>query len=75
MNTKLTRNKDAVVAEDFYWVPISERQPPRNAKILLINKDARVATLGIWDHPYWTHWAGLPRFKENEDGNDAGSES
>lgn len=70
MNTRLTGNKDAVVFEDVYWIPVTERVPPRGAKILLINKPSGSAVLGQWDHrAFWTHWAGLPRFKENEDGS------
>lgn len=69
MNTRLTSNKDAVVFEGVYWIPVTEQVPPRGAKILLINKPSGIAVLGIWDgYSHWTHWAGLPRFKENEDG-------
>lgn len=71
MNTRLTSNKDAVVFEGVYWIPIAQQLPPRGAKVLLIRKYSGVAVLSQWDgNGHWTHWAGLPRFKENEDGND-----
>jgi len=53
----------AVVADDYYWIPI-DASTPTNVKILLLGRSG-VATTGHYEAlpgtQFWTHWAPLPR--------------
>ena len=60
---KLDSTRAAVVAQDYYWMPI-DSSTPTNVKILLLGRSG-VATMGHYEHmpgtQFWTHWAPLPR--------------
>lgn len=61
---KLDSTKAAVVATEFYWIPIDENTP-RGVKVLLLGLGG-VASLGHYHHKpgetcFWTHWAPLPK--------------
>ena len=60
---KLDSTRAAVVAQDYYWIPI-DQDTPTNVKILLLGRSG-VATMGHYEHmpgtQFWTHWAPLPR--------------
>lgn len=60
---RLDSTRAAVVAQDYYWMPI-DPSTPTNAKILLLGRSG-VATMGHYEHmpgtQFWTHWAPLPR--------------
>ena len=62
-------DRAAVVSDSVSWRPI-DADTPRGCKLQLINRSAGVAaysTLGT--HPeFWTHWAPLPTFPDNEKG-------
>lgn len=63
-NIKLTNDKKAAVNHDVFWIPVTEVQPPRGVKVLLINEKYGTAVMG----PYtpgqgWTHWQALPKFR------------
>ena len=68
MTIKLTTDKQALVNTNLKWIPITMQEPPRGAKLLLINRAHGTAVLG----PYvpgqgWTHWFPLPTFYTYED--------
>ena len=66
-NIKLTTDRAAVVDKDYHWIPVSQAQPPRGAKVQLINRALGVAVYGTWEpRAGWTHWAGLPTFAPEE---------
>lgn len=61
---RLDSTKAAVVADDYYWIPIDENTPT-SVKILLLGRGG-VASLGQYIHrpgetQFWTHFAPLPR--------------
>jgi hypothetical protein len=60
---KLDSTRTAMVAQDYYWMPI-DSATPTNVKILLLGRSG-VATMGHYAHmpgtQFWTHWAPLPR--------------
>ncbi len=61
---KVNATHTAAVAQQFFWIPVEEVAPPLGVKLLLINKDLGVATMGTYSKSYnWTHWQGLPKFK------------
>jgi len=61
---KLDSTKAAVVADDYYWIPIDEHTPT-GVKVLLLGRSG-VATLGHYYYKpgetrFWEFWAPLPR--------------
>lgn len=60
---RLDSTRTAMVAQDYYWIPI-DSSTPTNVKILLLGRSG-VATMGHYEHmpgtQFWTHWAPLPR--------------
>jgi hypothetical protein len=63
INYKLDSTASAVVADDFYWIPIASA--PQGVKILLLGRSG-VATLGHYHYKkgetqFWEYWAPLPR--------------
>jgi len=61
---KLDSTKAAVVASEFYWIPI-DSDTPRGVKILLLGRGG-VASLGHYHHKpgeseFWEFWAPLPK--------------
>jgi hypothetical protein len=63
---RLDSTKAAVVATEFYWLPIDD-QTPIGVKVLLLGRSG-VATLGHYysrpgETQFWTHWAPLPKKK------------
>ena len=67
MNHKIDSTGTAAVATDYYWLPIDENTP-RGVKMNLINRAAGVTHIGVYlsSDKYYTHWAPLPTFKEQE---------
>lgn len=64
MTIRQTNDGAAVVNTEVFWIPMEERQPPVGSKVLLINRAAGVALLGVYQREFFTHWAALPRFKD-----------
>jgi hypothetical protein len=62
---RLDSTRSAVVADDYYWIPIDEHTPT-GVKVLLLGRSG-VATMGHYENTpgtqFWTHWAALPRKK------------
>ena len=60
---KLDSTRAAVVAQDYYWIPI-DSSTPTGVKILLLGRSG-VATMGHYERlpgtQFWTYWAPLPR--------------
>ena len=61
---KLDSTRAAVVAQDYYWIPI-DQDTPTGVKILLLGRGG-VASLGQYVHrpnetQFWEFWAPLPR--------------
>jgi hypothetical protein len=61
---RLDSTKAAVVADDYYWIPI-DASTPTSVKILLLGRGG-VASLGQYVHrpgqtQFWDFWAPLPR--------------
>lgn len=61
---RLDSTKAAIVADDYYWIPI-DASTPNGVKILLLGRGG-VASLGQYVHrpgetQFWTHFAPLPR--------------
>lgn len=61
---RLNSARTAVVAIDYYWLPIDEHTPV-GAKVLLLGRSG-VATMGHYEHrpgetQFWEYWAPLPR--------------
>ncbi len=64
MSIKLTDDGKAAVNHDVFWIPVAEVQPPRGAKLLLINEKYGTAVLGPYSpNQGWTHWQALPKFR------------
>lgn len=66
MSIKPTNDGAAVVDTNHFWIPIHEQKPPIGAKVLLINRAAGVALLGVYQRDFFTHWSPLPRFKDKQ---------
>jgi hypothetical protein len=63
---KLDSTRAAVVAQDYYWMPI-DSSTPTNVKILLLGRGG-VASLGHYtcrpnETQFWEFWAPLPRMR------------
>ena len=61
---RLDSTRSAVVADDYYWIPI-DASTPTGVKILLLGRGG-VASLGHYQHKpgetqFWSHWSPLPR--------------
>jgi len=61
---KLDSTRAAVVAQDYYWIPI-DASTPTSVKILLLGRGG-VGALGQYVHrpkepQFWEFWAPLPR--------------
>lgn len=64
---KLNTDKSAAVNQSLTWLSIDDHPPPVGAKLLLINRANGVAVLGTYQAKHqWTHWQGLPKFKEED---------
>lgn len=67
MTIKTTNDGRAAVNTELFWIPIAEVEPPRGAKLLLINRRQGVATMGEYRvSDNFTHWQALPKFKEGQ---------
>lgn len=67
MTTKTTHNKFALVDVHHHWIEILDNPPPSGTKLLLINRKLGVAVIGNYTKGCgWTHYAGLPTFKDRE---------
>ena len=68
MNIKVNSMRSAAVNQEIFWIPIDEVEPPAGVKLLLINERNGVAVLGTYHQKHqWTHWQGLPKFKQPGD--------
>ena len=66
MTIKLNTDRSAAVNQQLVWLSIDKVPPPVGAKLLLINRANGVAVLGVYQAKHqWTHWQGLPKFKED----------
>ena len=64
---RLDSTRAAVVAQDYYWMPI-DSSTPTNVKILLLGRGG-VASLGHYtcrpnETQFWEFWAPLPRMRQ-----------
>lgn len=60
---------EAAVDHNYKYKKCSDHPPPLGKKVILINKAAGVAQLGEFHKvysEYWTHWAYLPTFEDDE---------
>ena len=65
---KLTTDRAAVVHTDLKWIPIKDRQPPRGARCLVIDRKMGVARIDLWNPGSGaSHWFPLPTFMSYED--------
>lgn len=64
---RLNADGSAAVSTEYFWIPIEKVEPPKGAKVLLINKKYGVLVVGIYKtESGFTHWAPLPRFSKDE---------
>jgi hypothetical protein len=63
---RLSSDGSTLVDHDCHWVEISVAPPPPNVKLQLINKNLGSATYGYYEkeNNQFTHYAGLPKFKD-----------
>ena len=67
MTIKQTADGKAVVDHGHYWIPVAEQKPPTGPKLLLIDQKLGVAVIGSYSKSgSWTHWQGLPKFKDKK---------
>lgn len=67
MTIKQTADGKAAVDHDHYWIPVAEQKPPTGPKLLLIDRKLGVAVIGAYRKgDTFTHWQGLPKFKERK---------
>ncbi len=65
--------KTVAVDREYYWRPIATC--PAGVKVQLINRMYGVAVYGQYrpkEH-FWTHWAPLPVFRKENDGQEPDS--
>lgn len=63
--THKIKDNTVAVSTSVYWLPIDEKTP-LGVKLLLINRNAGVASLGQYQKDgHWTHWASLPKFQKD----------
>jgi hypothetical protein len=66
MNYKLNTDKTAAVATEVFWMPI-DYDTPVGVKMLVINQAHGIACICVRrTQDSWTHWAPLPKFKEEK---------
>ena len=67
MSEKLDSTRTALVNKETFWKPITP-QTPRGAKVFLINKAAKSATVGTigGGEGFFTHYYPMPTFDPNE---------
>lgn len=64
MTVRLNTERTVAVDTQVRWRPVGP-DTPRGVKLLLINRQAGVATFGQYvPGGWWTHWAPLPVFKD-----------
>lgn len=65
MTIQKTSDGQAVVDTRHAWIPIEEQAPPMGPKLLLIDRKYGVAVISSYTkNSTWTHWQGLPKFKD-----------
>lgn len=68
MSITIDSTRTAAVDQGHCWIDIDKQQPPTGVKLLLINRANGVACLSIYQAKHqWTHWAGLPTFRTEEE--------
>ena len=62
----------AAVNTRLVWIDLRDSEPPIGSKVLLIARGAGIAVAGAYAGRgrHWTHWQGLPIFKDDKHGND-----
>ena len=68
MPPDLDSSKQAAVDREYYWLPIATC--PQGVKVQLVNRMYGVAVYGQYrsKEKFWTHWAPLPVFRKEKDG-------
>jgi hypothetical protein len=63
-------SRSVAVDREYYWRPIA--QCPTGVKVQLINRAYGVAAYGHYNpkEKFWTHWAPLPVFRKESDGQE-----
>lgn len=64
--SKYSSDGAAIVDHNFHWKKITQDTPKR-VKVQLVNITEGVADYGRitrFPHPFFTHWAPLPTFKD-----------
>ena len=66
-------SRSVAVDREYYWRPISTC--PGGVKVQLINRMYGVAVYGQYrpKETFWTHWAPLPVFRKDNDGQEPDS--
>jgi hypothetical protein len=69
----INSEKTVAVDREYYWRHISTC--PNGVKVQLINRMYGVAVYGQYrpKEPFWTHWAPLPVFRKDNDGQEPDS--
>lgn len=66
MNYKYDSTRSVIVSPDYHWIEIAD-DSPRDATVLLIDRNSGVQTKGKIPPKHqthnFTHWAPLPTFK------------
>ena len=64
----------AVVDHRYHWIPI-DASAPRGSKVQIISRPAGNATYGrlLGADSFWTHWAPLPTFADDDTPHTPGS--
>jgi hypothetical protein len=73
MQLDVDSSRSVVVDREYYWRPIATC--PQGVKVQLINRRYGVAVYGQYriKDGFWTHWAPLPVFRKDNDGQEPDS--
>jgi len=64
---KISSDGGAAVSTEAFWISISKMEPPRNVKMLLLNENSGVASIGRYvPDGWWTHWFPLPKLVKED---------
>lgn len=67
---KPNSDRQSVVDYSYPWIEIDENTP-QGMKVQLINKHQGVGVYGVYttqNKGNWTHWAPMPYFKKDQNG-------
>ena len=70
MQSDFDNTRSVAVDREYYWRSIESC--PHGVKVQLINRRYGVATYGQYSKKegWWTHWAPLPVFRKDNDGQE-----